>query len=154
MWEKTPRSLYSETKEISRDVCGNVLPHKKIDTGKQKIEYRRAQNTIKNHQNAGTSKYKNAGKGEPPYNSEAPNFPSHIFFFDYLPFSSKHFYSKKKPQLTLEEKKKLLKCEDHKGKRGWVVLSETVFLKMPLTVELNSQTPRASSLVRLELSES
>lgn len=102
MWEKTPRSLYSETKESSRDVYENILPHKKID--KQKIEYRRDQNTIKNHQNAGTSKYKNAGKGELPYNSQASNFPRHIFFFDYLPFSSKHFCFKKRTQLTLEEK--------------------------------------------------
>lgn len=105
LWEKTPRSLYCETKESSRGVYENVLPHKKVDTGKQKIEFRRAQNTIKNHQNAGTSQYKNAGKGEPPYNSEASNFPSHIFFFDYLRFSSKHFCSKKKTQLTLEGKK-------------------------------------------------
>lgn len=49
--------------------------------------------------------------------------------------------------------KKILKYEDHKGKCGWVFLSEPVFLKMPLTVVLNLQTPRASLLARLELSE-
>lgn len=117
MWEKSPRSLYSETKESSRDVYENILPHKKID--KQKIEYRKDQNTIKNHQNAGISKCKNAGRGEPLYNSVAFNFSSHTFFFDYLNFSSKHFCLKRKTQLTLEGKKCLNVKTIRENVGGW-----------------------------------